>query len=150
MRRSEFKCCVGVLLIVVISFGLLSCNKKKGEAPAAAPILQSKYIKLEKAQFAPGDNINITFNVPESARESGWIGIIPSRIEHGSEKINDDHDIVFHLLKNSKPTDTYTFPAPEMAGEYDIRINDSDSDGKEIDSISFKVVLPATTTPAPK
>jgi hypothetical protein len=34
------------------------------------------------------------------------------------------------------------FTAPSEPGEYDLRMHDTDSNGKEIASVSFKVVLP--------
>ena len=140
MKR-EVKKCLSVLLIAAISVAVISCGKKKEET-TAAPKLESKYIKLEKVKFTTDENVNCTYTVPESARESGWIGIIPSRIQHGSEEVNDDNDLVFHLLKG-ETTGTYSFAAPKMPGEYDLRMNDSDSNGKEIDTISFTVELPA-------
>jgi hypothetical protein len=80
----------------------------------------------------------VNFTAPASFEGNAWIGIIPSSVAHGSEAENDKHDLTYQYL-NKKVAGTMTFTAPEKAGAYDFRMHDTDSDGKEVTSVSFTV-----------
>jgi hypothetical protein len=95
-------------------------------------------LKLDKTVFAPGDKIMVSFTAPATFKDNAWIGIIPSNVPHGSEAENDKHDLTYQYLKK-KVAGTLTFKAPEKPGAYDFRMHDTDSDGKEVASVSFTV-----------
>jgi outer membrane protein OmpA-like peptidoglycan-associated protein len=95
-------------------------------------------LKLEKEQYAPGENIDVTFTAADSLPRNAWVGMIPSDVPHGKEEVNDQHDIQYNYLEK-KTSGTLHFVAPPEGGSYDFRMNSSDSGGVEITSVSFKV-----------
>jgi hypothetical protein len=95
-------------------------------------------LKLEKTVYAPGESFNVVFTAPQSYSENAWVGIIPSDIPHGSEEENDIHDLAYAYLEK-RTSGTFNFIAPGQAGKYDLRMNDSDKEGKEVASVSFEV-----------
>ncbi len=95
-------------------------------------------LELDKLRFNPGESINVSFQAPANLPENAWVGIIPSNIPHGSEAENDKHDLTYQYLK-FRTSGTLVFTAPSEQGEYDFRMHDTDSNGKEIASISFSV-----------
>jgi len=95
-------------------------------------------ISLNKNEFAPGEEILVNFTAPAEFPDNAWIGIIPSETPHGSEAKNDEVDIAYkHLSKQT--SGQITFKAPSKPGSYDARMNDSDSNGKEVASVTFSV-----------
>jgi hypothetical protein len=100
--------------------------------------VKAQSLKLDRIEYRPGENINVHFTAPTNLPDNAWIGIIPSTVVHGNESENDKNDIAYQYLKK-KTSGTLTFTAPLSPGMYDFRMNDSDSDGKEIASISFSV-----------
>jgi hypothetical protein len=92
----------------------------------------------DKIQYLPGEVIEVDYEIPESIIvKYPWIGIIPSDIAHGSESENDSHDLTYQYLREE--TGTLIFKAPSTEGNYDFRLNDSDSNGVEQAYISFTV-----------
>jgi|GEM_PF-6712072 len=98
---------------------------------------RSASLTLEKNTFAPGEEIKVVFTAPAGLAESAWIGIIPSNVEHGSEPVNDQHDLTYRYFKST--SGSLIFKAPAQPGSYDFRMNDSDSNGREIASVNFIV-----------
>jgi len=98
-------------------------------------------LQLEKDSFSPGEEIKLLFFAPPGLESSAWIGIIPSDIPHGDENVNDQNDLTYQYLSGQTQGEM-VFTAPSEPGEYDFRMHDSDSNGKEIASVSFKIVLP--------
>jgi len=96
----------------------------------------SATLNLDKASFAPGEQINLHFTVSGYFEENAWVGIIPSKVPHGSEAENDRHDLTYQYLKN-KTSGTLIFKAPTQKGSYDFRMNDTDNNGREVGSVSF-------------
>ncbi|MFA5083610.1 MAG: hypothetical protein WC474_13745, partial [Hydrogenophilaceae bacterium] len=94
-------------------------------------------LRLERDRFAPGESILVHFTAPGGWPDNAWIGIIPSGIPHGDERQNDNHDITYQYLKK-RTSGTMTFTAPK-AGDWDFRLHDTDSNGKEFASVSFRV-----------
>ena len=86
----------------------------------------------------------IRFTAPSSFDSSAWIGIIPTHITHGSETLNDQHDLTYKYLKN-KTGGVFTYHAPMKSGSFDFRMNDNDHNGKEVASITFEVEGTAKT-----
>jgi hypothetical protein len=93
---------------------------------------------LNKTEFTAGEEIVVSYSAPESYEERAWIGIIPSDTPHGSEATNDGVDLAYEYLKK-RTNGEIKFTAPSEPGAYDIRMHDSDSDGKEVASKSFVV-----------
>jgi outer membrane protein OmpA-like peptidoglycan-associated protein len=98
----------------------------------------SPKLVLSKTALLPQEEIKVTFSVSHALPSGAWIGVIPSEIPHGSEATNDQHDVDYQYI-GDKTTGTLTFAAPEKAGSYDFRLNDSDSNGHEISSVTFSV-----------
>lgn len=95
-------------------------------------------LRLEQTSFRPGEPIKLLFTAPSGLPENAWIGIIPSGIPHGSEATNDQNDIAYQYL-GKKTSGELTFSAPTAPGSWDFRMNDSDTNGKELASITFTV-----------
>lgn len=98
-------------------------------------------LAVDPRQVMPGDEIRVTFRVTGKLPDDAWLGIVPSDVPHGSEATNDQHDEGYEYLKGREGA-TVTLTAPAAAGKYDVRLNDSDSDGVEIASTSFTVGAP--------
>jgi len=104
---------------------------------------------LDKMTFAPGETIKVHFTAPASYEKNAWIGIIPSSIPHGEEATNDQNDLGYQYL-NKKTSGLFTFTAPTEPGNYDFRMNDSDSNGKEVAAVSFSIIASAANEGVPK
>ena len=95
-------------------------------------------LNLEKSVFSPLEEIRLGFTAPEGLPGDAWVGIIPSRIAHGSESVNDQHDLTYQYLKG-RTGGVLIFTAPAAPGSYDFRMHDTDSNGRELTSVSFRV-----------
>lgn len=80
----------------------------------------------------------VSFNTSVAFASNAWIGIIPSNIPHGSEDVNDQHDISYVYVKGEKEG-IKEMAAPTTPSVYDVRFNDTDNNGKEIASVTFTV-----------
>ncbi|MBI5323718.1 MAG: hypothetical protein HZB41_00275 [Ignavibacteriae bacterium] len=95
-------------------------------------------IKISKNTFTQGESITLKFTAVSGLKNNAWIGIIPSNVKHGSEAENDKYDLTYQYL-GGKTKGTLTFIAPSKSGKYDFRMHDTDDNGLEICSVSFKV-----------
>lgn len=104
-------------------------------------------LKLSRDVFLPGEAIEIAFTAPATYASNAWVGIIPSSVPHGSEVENDKHDISYVYLSN-RSSGVLKFTAPKQTGRFDFRMHDTDSNGKEVASVSFEVrnQIPTTVT----
>lgn len=123
----------GILnLVACASIGMLivSCAAKEGK----------NELKVDKTTVKAGEQITVTFLAQEGMDKNAWIGLIPSSTQHGSEKVNDQFDVAYKYI-NGQLTGTMTFAAPNEGGNYDFRMNESDSkaDAKELATVSFVV-----------
>jgi len=100
------------------------------------PVDYKVSMKLKKNVFNPGDDIDLEFSIAVPLPPQAWIGIIPSEVPHGSESVNDQHDVSYNYLGKT-PASTIRFQAPDKPGSYDFRLNNSG--GKEIASVNFRV-----------
>jgi hypothetical protein len=91
---------------------------------------------LDKTEFATGEAMKVHFQVPDGLDKTAWAGIVPAEIPHGDEATNDKHDLSY-LYLNGKTEGTLSFSAPATEGRFDIRLNDTASDGSEIASVAF-------------
>lgn len=102
---------------------------------------------LKRFNFAPGETINVTFVAPPGLPDDAWIGIVPSDVEHGDESRNDRNDLAYQYL-NGRTSDTLQFEAPQQPGDYDLRMHNTDTLGREIASVSFRVAVGRAQSPA--
>lgn len=104
----------------------------KGEAPSQVKL------ELSAESYKPGETILVHFETPAGFDRSAWIGVVPSVVEHGQESVNDENDAGYvHLA--GRTLGQVELVAPPEPGSYDIRLNDNDSDGKEVASVTFAV-----------
>ncbi|HOY39778.1 MAG: hypothetical protein KBB11_03930 [Bacteroidales bacterium] len=103
-----------------------------------ASVCFGQSLSLEKSHFKPGETIKLSFTALSSYESNAWIGIVPSSIAHGSEDVNDQHDITYQYL-NGKTSGVLSFTAPAAEGNYDFRLHNSDNNGKEVAYFSFTV-----------
>jgi hypothetical protein len=102
--------------------------------PAAAPL----QLALEKEAFSPGEELRVHFTASADWPADAWIGIVPANIAHGSEAENDKADITFQHL-NKRARGVMVFQAPNTRGTWDIRMHDTDANGREVAHVSFTV-----------
>lgn len=96
-------------------------------------------LEISKTMFKPGELVNIKYTVPASYSDYAWVGVIPSRVSHGSERINDDNDVAYKYVGDLK-TGVLEFTMPAKSGLYDFRLqNDDKTTGVEVSSLSFMV-----------
>jgi len=95
-------------------------------------------LSLDKNAYDPGEEIKVSFNAPQGYANNAWIGIIPSSVAHGSEEENDKHDLAYQYL-SGRTSGVLAFYSPMQLGSYDLRMHDSDDNGKEVASVTFSV-----------
>jgi putative hemolysin len=98
----------------------------------------SPELRLDRTAFAPGEEIQVHFVAPATFPDNAWVGIIPSDVPHGDETINEEHDLDYDYLEG-QGSGVLTFIAPYEPGAYDVRMHDTDDDGREVASVSFTV-----------
>ena len=101
--------------------------------------LSSAAVSLSKKSFIPGEAITVRFEVPAGLPRNAWVGIVPSSVRHGDEATNDRNNLAYRYLER-KVQGALDFNAPATAGSYDFRLHDTDTDGREIASVSFSVL----------
>jgi hypothetical protein len=101
-------------------------------------------ISISTHHVKPGSTVQLSFNAPSSYPENAWIGIVPSNIEHGSEAVNDKHDLTYQYLKK-RTSGSLSFKVPAQEGNYDFRMHDTDNNGREVASVSFVVSTSSAT-----
>lgn len=95
-------------------------------------------LKLTKNSFLPGEQIELAFTASETLPRDAWVGLIPSKVEHGKETVNDQNDIQYQYVEK-KTSGKMLFTAPPEPGSYDFRLNSNDNGGVEITSVAFNV-----------
>jgi hypothetical protein len=121
-----------------------SAQMQDAASPGASSSAQgTTSLSLDRTVFKPGEAITVHFTALATWPNNAWVGIIPSRIVHGKESENDRHDVTYQYLKK-RTSGSLTFKAPGV-GDWDLRMHDTDSNGKEVASVSFKVDANANT-----
>lgn len=125
-----------VLIGLTLTFALLHLTLASAEV-----------LRLDKNSFNPGEDIQVYFEASGNFDTSAWVGIIPSSVAHGSEAENDKYDMTYQYLEK-RTSGTLTFKAPQEPGSYDLRMFDTDNNGREVASVSF-VVQGSASVPVP-
>ncbi len=128
------------ILLVLDASGSIAAKTATGSM-AEAPASGDGRVWLDKPDpvvVTPGAKLVAHFEAAPTFHANAWIGIVPAGIPHGSEQQNDAHDLSYvYLRKQTRGSVTLTVPA--QLGAYDVRLNDSDSNGREVSSASFEV-----------
>ncbi len=118
--------------------------------PASSSTVEGARLALTRTEYEPWWEIAATFQVPAGLPDSAWVGIVPSDVPHGDEATNDQHDVGYDYIRGRRQG-TLWFQAPSAPGDYDLRLNESDDGGRELASVSFRIVetreAPAETFP---
>lgn len=122
-----------LIITAILCFVLAGCGEMSKPAPSGGATLE-----LTKKTYSAGEQIKVEYTALSTYASNAWVGIIPSNISHGSEAENDKHDITYQYL-NKSTSGTLTFTAPDKPGEYDFRMHDTDSNGKEVTHVTFTV-----------
>ncbi len=112
---------------------VISTNGKSASESAATA---SVSLQLDKQVYVPSEPINVTFTAPAGMSNGAWVGIVPSDIPSGNEKINNANRGAVRYL-SGKTQGTLDFKAPSKLGSYDLRANDTK--GNEVGLVSFEV-----------
>ncbi len=95
-------------------------------------------LTLDAKRFAPGASLVVQYKAPAGLQSNAWMGLIPADVPHGDESVNDQHDIAYQYLKGATSGEM-RFTAPANAGDWTVRLHDTDSSGRELTSVSFSV-----------
>ncbi len=106
-----------------------------------SPDFSQVSLRLASAVVAPGGELHAGFTAPATLPDNAWVGIIPSSVEHGDEAVNDQHDLGYEYL-SGRTSGAIVLSAPAEPGSYDLRLNDTDDNGREIASVPFEVRRP--------
>lgn len=137
----------GTPLMSVTASPSVSITPLSAETSTATPLAESgsPQIKLDKESYFPGEQMKVTITAT-GLKEGAWAGVVPSSIPHGEEAVNDEHDLNFIYVDSGKDI----LVAPKEVGDFDVRLNSSDTDGVELASLSFKVVQDTTPITEPR
>jgi len=117
------------------AFAAREATRVEEEPPASG---EGRVWLDEPAVFSPGGRVPAHFEAAATFHDHAWIGVVPSEVEHGSEDVNDQHDLGYEFIQG-RLEGTSTFPAPSKPGSYDVRLHDSDRKGREVAHATFRV-----------
>ncbi len=122
------------LALLILSFCVLTLNS------------YSQTLTTNKKYYKPGEQITVSFTAPSGYSKNAWIGLIPSEVPHGKESVNDHNDRAYKYLEG-KTSGTFVFEQKNL-GKFDLRMNDTDDNGREVASVSFVITnnIPPTDT----
>jgi hypothetical protein len=80
----------------------------------------------------------VHFTAPASFEDNAWVGIFSADAPHGKEEANDKNKLIFQYLRK-RTSGNLVFSGPTRPGNYDLRMNDSDTLGTEVATIAFTV-----------
>jgi hypothetical protein len=124
--------------IAFVSFEVVKPPPPPPQSRGAPATRSQASLKLKQTLFAAGQAVTVSFQAPGTWDPSAWVGVVPSGIPHGSEEVNDQHDLEYRYLSR-RAQGQLTFTAPSQAGRYDLRMHDTDSQGREITYVTFEV-----------
>ena len=94
-------------------------------------------IDLEKLSYLPNESLMPGFEIPWCDAKQAWIGIVDSSEPHGPRSV-EDQGLKAQLPLRGKWNGLLDLRAPNLEGDYDLRIYSSGINGREIVSKSFK------------
>jgi hypothetical protein len=118
-----------------VTYVSFTVAEKEGEATGSD---EEVSLSSNKSSYKTGEIITVEFTANPNWSKNAWIGIIPSEVKHGDETENDRHDVAYRYL-SGKSSGTITLNAPTKPGKYDLRMHNTDNNGKEVKYISFTV-----------
>jgi len=148
-----------LLSLISLSILLTACGTSAPQAenkttnttttPATSTITTSpstpaevKALSLNKSTFVRGEKITASFELKQgTVEENGWIGVVPANIPSGKEIDAEGKYITYEYLKGMTAGSKF-LSAPNIPGEYSVRIYSSDSEGIELARADFKVSEP--------
>ena len=92
-------------------------------------------LTVSKTKLNPGESFEVRYAFSGTMPPSSWIGVIPSETPHGTESVNDAHDVSYQYTNQAEGA--FTFQAPVKAGSYDLRWSGG---GKEFASTTIQVM----------
>ena len=95
-------------------------------------------LRLKQDRYSPGELLTAHFSVPAHFPRDAWVGIVPSRVPHGEEAVNQKHTLSYQHLEG-RTQGVLHFRVPNQPGGYDLRLHDQDLNGRETASVSFEV-----------
>lgn len=127
--------------LITVSIGLVGLLLSGCESPqqlnSKGPSQISATLSSDKNEYKPGEIANVKYLVNEIGA-GAWIGIIPSRIAHGTEEDGDANDIDYQYI--TEVDSAVEFTVPTEPGEYDFRLYDRDGiNGVELGYTPFTV-----------
>lgn len=112
------------------SFTFVVATKHSVNKPRAS-------ITLNASTYGISSVIEIEYTLPPGTDPSAWIGIVPANIAHNDEKLADRYDICYRHIGKTH-SGRIALETPDRPGQYDVRIFDSDQNGKELCSVTFQ------------
>ncbi|MEQ9814579.1 MAG: discoidin domain-containing protein [Azospirillaceae bacterium] len=119
------------------------------EQPEPPPPAFSGSIALQQTTVEPGARMLVLFDGAADLAADAWIGIVPADTPHGQEAVNDRANLGLAYL-NGVESGQVRLIAPVEPGDYDLRLHDTDQDGREIASIGFIITGPGADVTEPE
>jgi hypothetical protein len=158
VRGRQVMVALGVLgsiaLVLIFAFALNEISKKAGSMEELQELLRGGRVNkqeaihdekprlwLDKATYSPGEQMTVHFTAPASFEDNAWVGIFPADAPHGNEETNDQNKLIFQYLRKRTSGDL-VFIGTTRPGSYDLRMNDTDTNGTEVYTVPFTVADP--------
>ena len=111
------------------------------EVTGSALPLQGNALRLNQSRYRPDDVIIVEVSIKQEDKRdpSAWVGIVPAAVPHGDEAANDKVNLGYQYMGDYL-AGKMIFRAPKTPGLYDLRLHDTDLNGKELVFVSFLVV----------
>ncbi|MBI5498640.1 MAG: hypothetical protein HY907_00230 [Deltaproteobacteria bacterium] len=98
---------------------------------------------VDDPTFEPCEPIVVHFRAPVHWPSDAWIGLVRAHVPHGSEAVNDEHDIAYEHLQGRTLGTVEFVPANVdglwSAGLWEARMFDTDGGGREFASVAFEI-----------
>jgi hypothetical protein len=105
----------------------------KDAPPQVRP--RQSFVDVEFTAINRGQDADLKYHSSDKLTGTAWLGVIPADVPHGDGYENDKYDVVYVYLKGKASGSLEIhIPTNIPQGEYEIRIFDSDSNGREIAS----------------
>lgn len=96
-------------------------------------------IKLSKDWVMPGRTMDVKWNAPVKQQKSGaWIGVVDADTPADAEITHDKADMYYKTL-DRKSSGKFELKVPGHQGDFELRIYDSEKNGKVLASARFTV-----------